>query len=179
MFFIKQFTSFRISRLQELMFCTYQSGLTSCAGNISWSSSMFPAPETLSKNLELLWESLFLYFPWFWVSKSKWVVPFSYIGNVWQLWKHFFKIHSFNNIQSNSRLLDNVSGAGNMLPEQEMFPVQKVGPDCLGKCCTISGGSNTVNTCWISRLKSLWPVTFSILVPIYLLIWTNKHKAAI
>ena len=26
-----------------------------------------------------------------------------------------------------SRFLDNVSGAGNMLPEQEMFPVQEVG----------------------------------------------------
>ena len=33
--------------------------------------------------------------------------------------------------QSNSRFLDNVPGAGNMLPEQAMFPVQEFGMDCL------------------------------------------------
>ena len=38
--------------------------------------------------------------------------------------------NALHNNTAFSRFLENVSGAGNMLPGQEMFPAQDVGPDC-------------------------------------------------
>ena len=49
---------------------------------------------------------------------------------IYGLWKWNYSFTFWNPESSKvQKFLDNVLGAGNMLPEREMFPVQEVGPD--------------------------------------------------